>query len=135
MPLLPGMIEESLPLSREVPVAGWDTEEEGIVAFQDFWGDERNCIGLTGGVHQLKHLFRQSLLDPRRKPVSSSRWARSFILASTEGVTEDVGLLVQISFSTSGLDAGFLRLCKLLDMSIHGVLQGRSAYASNRRRA
>ena len=57
-----------------------------------------------------------------------------FILAPTWAVIEDVGLLVQVSLSTSGLDASLLGLCKLLDMSIHGVLEGLSAHANSGRR-
>ena len=71
LPLLASMIEESLPLGREVAVAGRDTEEERIITFHNFRSDERNRIGLARGVHQLEHLSRQSLLDPRRKSVRS----------------------------------------------------------------
>ena len=67
LPLLASVIEESLPLSGEIAEAGWDTEEERIIAFHNIRGDERNCIGLARGVHHLKHLSRQGLLDPMRK--------------------------------------------------------------------
>ena len=63
LPLPASGIEERLPLSREIAIASWNTEEESIIPFHDLWGNEGNRIGLPRCIHLLKHLFGQSLFD------------------------------------------------------------------------
>lgn len=49
-PLASGRVPEGLPLSWEVTIAGWDTEEKGIVFLEGLGVDDR-VVGLLWCVH------------------------------------------------------------------------------------
>ena len=61
LPLPAGGIPERLPLRREIAVASRDAQQEGVVAFKDFRGDEWDFGRLGGGVHQGEHFLRKVL--------------------------------------------------------------------------
>jgi len=55
-PLLTSGVPEGLPLSWEVTVSGWDTEQEGIVLLEDLGVDDWDGLGLWRSVHLSKDL-------------------------------------------------------------------------------
>lgn len=66
-PLLAGGVPEGLPLSGEVSVTSWDTEEEGIVLLEGVGVDDGDLGGLWRSVHLGKDILWESLGDPVRK--------------------------------------------------------------------
>ena len=57
------MIPEGFPLRGEVPVAGGDAEEEGVVFLELVGGDEGDGVGLAGGVHFAEDFLGEGFLD------------------------------------------------------------------------
>ena len=58
-----GGIPESLPLSREVTIAGGDTEQNTVI-LRELLGSDGRVLGLGRGVHLGQNLLRKSLGNP-----------------------------------------------------------------------
>lgn len=65
-PLASSGVPERLPLSGEVAVTGWNTEEEGVIFFELGGVDDRDVGGLGGCVHLREDFFGESLCDSGR---------------------------------------------------------------------
>ena len=89
------LVPERLPLSREVAVAGWDAEKEGIVLLKLVWVAENgDALVFRRSVHFLQYVFGESLFD-----------------------------LVEVSLAASFFNAFGFRLGEGLDVAPCGVLK------------
>lgn len=110
-----GGIDERFPLGREISVTGRDTEEEGVVRFQDVGSDDW-VARLGSSVHLSEDLFGKGLGDSDE---------RSNISNCTNNAAQDdddgEDLLVDVNGTTSRLNASLLSFSKSSNVSIHGV--------------
>ena len=125
-PLTSGGIPESLPLSWEVSVSSWNTEEERIVLLElgssDLW-----VVTLVGWCVHLLYILAYGMthkvvgkvpwLGLHRKE-SQGHWQ----LLDLIGMTEVFVLPEEVCLDTSLCKTFFLCQCNLLNVTIHGVL-------------
>ena len=147
LPLLAGLVPESLPLGREVAVTGRDAEEEGVVLGELVGSDERDGAGLAGCMHLGEDFVGKGLLDSTD---GRARSALGVLCIEREGKKETererdsrhptqrivpersnrVNSLVNIRLAPGSFNARFFRFRKLGNVAVHGVLYRSRSVAS-----
>lgn len=105
-----GLVPESLPLTWEVAVAGWDANEEGVVGGEDGWGDGWDGCVLWWCVHLGQDLLWESL------------WNSAKESAHEEKGCHEVSLLVEIGLNAGLLETLLLSKGELVNVPVHRVL-------------
>lgn len=105
-------IDEGLPLSTVVGIAGGNAKQEGIVLSEDLRGNEGDGSVLLWGIHLLQDFGWEGLFDSVRGN-DFVRFARSKDYLGTLSVN----ILVDIGLSASGLNTLLLSSCQLGNMA------------------